>query len=308
MTDPNLAQPGVLNDALAFAEYLTFVLRDDADASDGFAHALEMVDNAARSIGHKDVTAQVSATIGVSARAWPRLFPGHPLPEGLADFEELRDGDRHFPATPGDVFVMVKSTRIDLNLQVAKYVYDGLRPIADLTEDVTGFRYLDDRDLIDFVDGTENPIGPERTAAVLVPDGPYAGGSHLFVQRYVDRQADWDALSTEQQQDVIGRTKFDDLELPAEQKKPYAHNVRSKVERDGEELAMYRQNRAFGTALEHGTMFIGFVQDPTVIRTSLRQMIVADEHGAYDHLLDFVVARTGTAYFVPPVAMIAPGG
>lgn len=104
---------------------------------------------------------------------------------------------------------------------------------------------------------------------------------------------------------MIGRTKFDDIEISDDKKQPFAHNVRSKVvDENGEEVKMYRQNRAFGNALEHGTVFVGFTADADVIRTSLRQMIIADADGNYDHLLDFVDARSGAAYFVPPLALI----
>ncbi|MFV0260056.1 MAG: Dyp-type peroxidase [Acidimicrobiales bacterium] len=310
MSDPLLAQPGVLTDPTPFAEYLTFVLHDGT-AEHGtptpaqVTSALTMLDNATKSISQKDTTAEVSTTIGFSARAWPRLFPDAPVPAGLAPFPEMKDDDRHFPSTAGDIFVMVKSNRIDLNLQVSKYVMTGFAPIAELVDDIQGYKYLDDRDLIDFVDGTENPGGRERADAVLADGGHYAGGSYLVVQRYVDRMAAWDALTTEQQEGVIGRTKMDDIELADDEKKPFAHNVKSKVTIDGTEVKMYRQNRAFGTALKHGTMFIGFAGSADVVLTSLRQMIIADDAGNYDHLLDFVDAETGAAYFVPPAAFIA---
>lgn len=305
MSIVDLAQPGVLSDPTAHAEYLTFVLRDGEVDPTAVADALAMLVNATKSIRQKDGAAHVTSTIGIGARAWPRLFPEVAPPPGLDVFPELSDADRHFPSTPGDIFVMIKSTRIDLNIQIAKYLCKGFAPIAELIEDVQGFQYLDGRDLIDFVDGTENPVGNARRDAVLVAEGAHAGGAHLFVQVYVDRQAKWDAQSVEQQEGVIGRTKFDDIEISDDKKQPFAHNVRSKVvDENGEEVKMYRQNRAFGNALEHGTVFVGFTADADVIRTSLRQMIIADADGNYDHLLDFVDARSGAAYFVPPLALI----
>ena len=243
-------------------------------------------------------------TVGIGARAWPLLFPEADIPEGLTAFEAMSDGDRSFPSTPGDLFVMVKSSRIDLALEVGKYLILGFAPIADCVEDQRGFKYLDDRDLIYFVDGTENPRGTERVAAVLVPSGTYAGGTHLLIQTYLDRQAEWNALTIEDQEGVIGRTKFDDIEIPDAEKKPFAYNVKSKVEIDGTEIKMFRQNRAIGTAKEHGTMFVGFAAEASTLTTSLRQMITADADGNYDHLLDFVTATTGAMYFVPPQAFL----
>lgn len=174
MSIVDLAQPGVLSDPTAHAEYLTFVLRDGEVDPTAVADALAMLVNATKSIRQKDGTAHVTSTIGIGARAWPRLFPEVAPPPGLDVFPELSDADRHFPSTPGDIFVMIKSTRIDLNIR-AKYLCKGFAPIAELIEDVQGFQYLDGRDLIDFVDGTENPVGNARRDAVLVAEGAHAG-------------------------------------------------------------------------------------------------------------------------------------
>ena len=304
MSLADLAQPGALSDPTAFAEYLTFVVRDADVSPERLASALAMVENATKSIAQKDTLGAVSSTVGFSARAWPVLFGDRPAPEGLVTFAELADGDRRFPSTPGDIFIMVKSARIDLSLQVAKYLVKAFAPFCDVADDTRGFRYLDNRDLIDFVDGTENPAIVERAAAVCIPEGEYAGGSVLLVQHYFDRQEAWDAQSTEQQEGVIGRTKLDDIEIDDDAKKPYAHNVKSKVEIDGDEIKMYRQNRAIGTAVEHGTMFVGFAAALSTLTTSLTQMITADADGNYDHLLDFVDARSGAAYFVPPAEFL----
>lgn len=297
------AQPGVISDPTNHVEYLTLVLRDNI-TKDAINTALSSIDNAEKSIRQKDPTAVLTVTTGFSANAWSKLFPHAELPAGLQTFEEMRDGDRHFPSTPGDIFFMVKSSRLDLNYQAAKHLYTFFKPIATAIEDIQGFAYLDGRDLIDFVDGTENPVGDKRFEAILVPKGNYIGGSFLTVQKYFDKQEDWDALSTSEQEGVIGRTKMDDIEIQDEKKKPYAHNVKSKLIVDGVEIKMLRQNRAFGNAIEHGTMFVGFAATSDVIKESLKQMIFADEQGFFDHLLKFVVAKTGTNYFVPPQAFM----
>ncbi len=297
-------QPGVLSDPQPFAHFLTFVLADGVLDPDAVAEALGQITNARKSIAQKDTGADLTATVGFGADAWPRLFPDRAMPAELHPFVELSDADRRFPSTAGDIFVMVKSTRLDLNYQVAKHLARVLGPIASLVDDVQGFGYLDDRDLIDFVDGTENPVGTERASWVLVGDGDDAGGSYLTVQKYTHRTASWDALSTSEQEGFIGRTKFDDLEIDDAEKGPCAHNVKSKVEVDGVENKMYRQNRAFGNVLEHGTMFVGFAKSPTIIEASLRQMIVASDDGTYDGLLDFVDAVTGVNVYVPPQALL----
>lgn len=300
-----LAQPGVLSDPNSFAEYLTFVLADtgaDADAAEIMADFSGVV----KSIAQKDPDARLTVTVGFSRNGWDRLFPDRGMPAGLRPFKAMEDGPRTFPSTPGDIFVMIKSERMDLNFQAAKHLAGVFGGIATLTEDIQGFKYLDNRDMIDFVDGTENPAHRERMESVLVgkDDPNHAGGSFLTVQRYLDRQALWDAQSTEHQEHVVGRTKQDNIELGDDEKPAWAHNEKSKVVVDGEELKMFRQNRPFGNAMEHGTMFVGFARSPDLIETSLTQMITADENGDYDRLLDFVEATTGANYFVPSRAFL----
>ena len=97
---------------------------------------------------------------------------------------------------------------------------------------------------------------------------------------------------------------MDDIEIADEKKKPYAHNVKGKLTINGEEIKMLRQNRSFGNAIEHGTMFIGFIANPEHMTATLKQMITADADGNYDKLLDFVIAKTGANYFVPPQSFL----
>ncbi len=293
------AQPGALSNPNTFAEYLTFVFKADVNAeavSDAFAK-IQIIE---KSIGQKDSTADLSFTIGVSHHGWATAFPTTPVPALLQDFEAMIDGERQFPSTPGDVFIMIKSERMDLNYQAAKYLAQTFTGIATLIEDIQGFKYLDSRDMIDFVDGTENPKNAARMNAVLVVDDLdiHQGGSYLTVQRYIDRQGLWDKQSTEYQEQVIGRTKLDDIELDDDVKPVWAHNNKSKVIIDDKEIKMLRQNRPFGNAMEHGTMFIGLTASPVIMSTSLQQMIFADDNGHYDRLLDFVEAKTGTNYFI----------
>ncbi|CAA0105774.1 putative deferrochelatase/peroxidase YfeX [BD1-7 clade bacterium] len=301
-----LPQPGVLSDPEPFAEYLTFIIEGDIDTHEMIETAFSKLDGIEKSIRQKAPESNLSLTIGFSHNGWSTLFSDQPLPTGLEAFTAMQDGNRTFPATAGDVFIMVKSTRMDLNFQAAKYCKEALNGFARLDEDIQGFVYLDNRDMIDFVDGTENPISQERIEAVVCENiqPQYNGGSFLTVQRYVHRTALWDSQQTSEQEKTVGRTKLDNIELDDDHKPAWAHNEKSKVEIDGEEIKMFRQNRPFGNALEHGTMFIGFANAPSVIKTSLQQMIYADENGHYDKLLDYVDAKTGANYFVPPISFL----
>lgn len=294
------AQLGVITEPTTFVEYLNFVLKDDiADIKDSISEIFAIE----KSISQKDADCKLSVSIGFSSNAWDKIFQDVVKPKELHNFIALKNGTREFPATNGDIFIMIKSQRVDLNFQCAKYIKRAFDSFACLDDDIQGYKYLDSRDMIDFVDGTENPKDKERLEAVLIKndDDIHVGGSYLIVQKYIAKEnlRPWDEKPTSYQEQVIGRTKMDNIELSDEQKPAWAHTAKSKVEIDGEEIKMFRQNRPFGTAKEHGTMFVGFSASPSVIETSLKQMITADENGNYDRLLDFVEAKTGCLFFMP---------
>jgi len=299
----NHAQAGVLSDPSEFAEYLTFTLATD---SVNIAPILTAIADHARSIQQQDADACLSYTLGFSINGWRRIFNTQAQPLALKEFSAMTDGPRHFPATAGDIFVMIKSARIDLNFQLARAIRNALATAAKLDEDIQAYQYRDGRDMIDFVDGTENPVDQERAAAILVnDDNNYIGASYLTVQRYVEDLQAWNDISVSKQEQVIGRSKEDDQELRGADKPAYAHTHKSVVRTEaGTEIKMYRQNRSYGNALEHGTMFIGFAKSPDTIETSLRQMIIADQAGDYDQLLDFATAVTGNHYFIPPQSFL----
>ncbi|MCK9173870.1 MAG: Dyp-type peroxidase [Desulforhopalus sp.] len=303
----DLAQPGVLSDPGTFAHYLTYVMREEAlDTIDGLRDQLAAILGIEKAIRQKDLSARLTVSIGVSASAWDIVFPDILRPDELHPFQAMADGPREFPATPGDIFLMIKSERMDLNFQAARYINGILAPVSELTEDIQGFRYLDNRDLINFVDGTENPQGIDRSIAVLVNDDAdiHRGGSYLTVQRYIDHLDLWEKEAQEYQEQVIGRSRMDNVEMPDSVKPPWAHTAKSKVEDEGEELKMFRQNRPWGNVTEHGTMFIGFAASPAVIEASLDQMITTSEDGTYDRLLDFASAQTGCNFFMPSKTLL----
>ncbi len=303
----DFAQPGILSDPGTFAHYLTYVMREEAlDTIEGLSDQLAAVLGIEKAIRQKDLSARLTVSIGISASAWNIVFPDIQRPRELRPFQAMADGPREFPATPGDIFIMIKSERMDLNFQAARYINGILASISELTEDIQGFRYLDNRDLINFVDGTENPQGIDRNIAVLVNDDAdiHRGGSYLTVQRYIDHLDLWEKEAQEYQEQVIGRSRMDNVEMPDSVKPPWAHTAKSKVEDEGEELKMFRQNRPWGNVSEHGTMFIGFAASPAVIETSLDQMITASEDGTYDRLLDFASAQTGCNFFMPSKTLL----
>jgi porphyrinogen peroxidase len=170
-------------------------------------------------------------------------------------------------------------------------------------EEVHGFRFFDERDLIGFVDGTENPTGPARVAATVVgeEDPMFAGGSYVILQKYLHDLSKWRQLSTETQEGIIGRTKLEDIELSDDVKPSFAHNALTKIVENGEEIPILRHNMPFGnvTGNDQGTLFIGYARSPRPIEQMLENMFIGKPPGNYDHLLDFTRPVTGSNFFAP---------
>lgn len=283
------------------AVFLTYVLDDAEDSIQRVRETCAEVPALVRSVGQRDASAALSCVVAIGADAWHRVTGGQPRPTQLHPFRALGSGARTAPATPGDLFFHLRAERADFCHELAAILAERLGPAATVADEVHGFAYLDSRDLIGFVDGTENPVGDERLAATIVADEDpsSAGGSYLTVQRYVTDFAKWRALATEEQEAVIGRTKADDLELDDASRPASSHVERTKVVRDGEEKKILRHNRAYGTTRESGTLFIAYARDLSVTEEMLERMFVEDSGGLYDRLTDFSRPVTGCHFFAP---------
>jgi porphyrinogen peroxidase len=260
-----------------------------------------------RAVETRDLEAALSCIMGIGSEAWDRLF-GPPRPAMLHPFREIRAGERRAVSTPGDLLFHIRSKRMDLCFELATQIMARLGDAVTPEDEVHGFRYFDDRDLIGFVDGTENPRGQAAIDAVLIgeEDAAFAGGSYVIVQKYLHDLAGWDALSTEAQERIIGRKKLSDIELDDSVKPTSAHNALTTIVEDGKEIKILRDNMPFGrpTQSEFGTYFIGYSRSPSTIERMLENMFIGRPPGNYDRLLDFSRAVTGNLFFVPSTTFL----
>jgi putative iron-dependent peroxidase len=260
-----------------------------------------------RAIGFRDREGRLACTMGIGSDLWDRMF-GAPKPAELHPFREFRAGARHAVATLGDLLFHIRAERIDLCFELAEQIMTRLGPAVAAVDEVQGFGYFDQRDLLGFVDGTENPAGAEALDAVLIgaEDADFAGGSYVVVQKYLHDLAGWNALPTEMQERIIGRRKLSDIELDAANKPSWAHNELNKIVEDGREIKILRANMAFGRAGEdeYGTYYIAYSRSPRTIEAMLENMFVGRPPGNYDRLLDFSRAVTGNLFFAPSVTFL----
>jgi porphyrinogen peroxidase len=260
-----------------------------------------------RAVGFRDLEAGLSCVLAFGSEAWDRLF-GTPRPARLHPFREIRAGTRHAVATPGDLLLHIRAKRMDLCFELATQIMARIGKAVTPADEVHGFRFFDDRDLIGFVDGTENPTGQAAVDAVVIgeEDPEFAGGSYVIVQKYLHDLERWNTLPTETQERIIGRTKLADIELDDSVKPTSAHNALTTIVEDGKEVKILRDNMPFGRAAdgEFGTYFIGYSRSPSTIEQMLENMFVGRPPGNYDRLLDFSRAVTGNLFFAPSVTFL----
>jgi len=259
-----------------------------------------------RAVGFRDLEGRLSCVMAFGSDAWDRLFEGQ-RPKDLHPFKEIR-GVHHAVSTPGDVLFHIRAARMDLCFELAMQIMSRLGDAVATADQVQGFNYFDDRNLIGFVDGTENPVDQAAIAAAIIDDEDptFAGGSYVIVQKYLHDLKKWNAIPVEVQEGIVGRKKLSNVELDDSVKPSYAHNALTTIVENGEELDIVRDNMPFGDVGkgEFGTYFIGYARSPARIEQMLVNMFVGRPPGNYDRLLDVSQAVTGSLFFVPSASFL----
>jgi putative iron-dependent peroxidase len=305
--DPTPVPQPVLAPLTSAAIYLIICIKPDRESYVA-VHSL-CTDLAAicRAVGFRRVEDGLSCVAGFGSDAWDKLF-GNPRPAELHPFREIRSGERHAVSTPADVLFHIRAKSMDMCFELATQIMERIGGAVSTVDETHGFRYFEDRDLLGFVDGTENPRGEAALNAVLVAeeDAQFASGSYVIVQKYLHEMSRWNALPTEEQERIIGRTKLSDIELSDAVKPSSAHNALTTIVEGGKEIQILRDNMPFGKPGrgEFGTYFIGYSRSPRTIEQMLENMFVGRPPGNYDRLLDFSRAVTGSLFFVPSATFL----
>ena len=308
MTTPAAAEGGgalpqpVTAPLTAAAIFLVVTVDPGAEAESAVRGLCADLANLLRAVGFRDLDGDLTCIAGFGSEAWDRLF-GAPRPAELHPFREFRAGARQAIATPGDILFHIRARRMDLCFELAGAIMSEIGGFVTVADETHGFGYFDQRDLLGFVDGTENPHGQAALDAALVgaEDPAFAGGSYVIVQKYLHDLAGWNALPTHIQEGIIGRGKLSNVELAAAVKPSFAHNELTKIIEGGEEIKIVRANMPFGEfgTSKLGTYFIGYARSPRTIEDMLENMFVGKPPGNYDRLLDFSRAVTGNLFFAP---------
>src|SRR5580658_3763780 len=301
-----LPQP-VVGPLTRSAIFLVLCVRPDEEAFTRLRAFCAGLSGLIRAVEFRNIEAGLTCIAGFGSDAWDKIF-GTPRPAELHPFRRICSGGRHAVSTPGDMLFHIRAKRMDLCFELAAQIMDSIGDVVSVADEVHGFRYFDDRDVMGFVDGTENPRGDAaREAAIIGGEDPaFTGGSYVIVQKYLHDLKAWNALPVEMQERIIGRRKLSDVELSDKDKPAYAHNALTNIEENGRQLQILRDNMPFGRPGhgEFGTYFIGYSRTPRITELMLQNMFVGQPPGTYDRLLDVSRAVTGTLFFVPPASFL----
>ena len=299
-------QSGILPEGNSTACFIVATANADDGAAARVRSGCAAVPGLSREVAAIDPGAGLVSVVAIGSDCWDRLYPNKGRPSELRPFHAHAEGSRQAPATAGDLLFHIRSERRDLNYLLARKIMAEFDGSTSIVEEVDGFRYLENRDLTGFVDGTENPAGDERADVALVAqdDPDFAAGSYVNMQRYIHDLASWETLSVHEQEAAIGRSKADDVELADGVKPPTAHISRVVIEQDGEELEILRHSMPYGNVRESGLLFIAYASTADNFDRMLDRMIHTDAEGHYDHLLDYTRAVTGCSFFAPSMEFL----
>ena len=286
----------------AAAAFLVLIVKDDEASLSTARSVVASTDDLVKDVRIRANGGVFTCNVGISHRVWGPLT-GKPAPMELAPFREVRGATHTAVATAGDLLYHIRAESTDVIIEFEKLLLEALGDAVTAIDDVAGFRYFNGRDLLEFVDGTANPDGLDLPAATIVgeEDPAYAGGSYVVIQKYLHDLSAWRAQKVETQEAIIGRTKFDNVELPDAIEGQKSHKTLCTIEDAEGEHDILRDNMPFAVPGrgEYGTYFIGYSRHLWVIEKMLERMFVGNPPPLHDRILDFSKAVAGVTFFAP---------
>ncbi|HFZ8995738.1 TPA: Dyp-type peroxidase [Citrobacter freundii] len=288
------AQSGILPEHCRAAIWIEADMKGDIDA---LRMASKAFADKVATFSAKFPDALVGAVVAFGNTAW-RALSGDDSAQELKDF--IPYGKGLAPATQHDVLIHILSLRHDINFSIAQAAMEAFAGCIDVKEETHGFRWVEDRDLSGFVDGTENPAGEEtRREVAIIQDGVDAGGSYVFVQRWEHNLQQLNRMSLHDQEMMIGRTKEANEEIDGDARPATSHLSRVDLKENGKGLKIVRQSLPYGTASgTHGLYFCAYCARLYNIEQQLLSMF-GDTDGKRDAMLRFTRPVTGGYYFAP---------
>lgn len=291
-------QSAILPEAGPFAQYTLLKVNQNETK---VLEQLQALPALVEELNKQQPGAELTLSIAFTKAFWSKLDVA--MPAELIDFPQLGEGDVVAPSSDVDVLIHCHSNRHDLHFYLLRKFFALVSEDVAVIDETYGYRYLDSRDMTDFVDGTENPKDAQREEVAIIPQGDFVGGSYVMVQRFIHNLPSWNRLNVSAQEKVIGRTKPDSIELddvPAA-----SHVGRVDIKEEGKGLKIVRHSLPYGSVSgEHGLLFIAYCNTLHNFKAMLESMYGVTD-GKTDQLLRFTKAVTGAYFFAPSSEMLA---
>jgi len=291
----------ICNFAITFRSCSLYCFTSENLSIEDFKERLEQLFTTRDRLITQHPNAQIKTAVAFGPELWSKLY--EQAPAGFKQLEPIQ-GSFNMPVVPADVLIHIASARADICFALSQSFFEGIRDQVEVLDERVCFRYFDGRDITGFIDGTENPQFPDDRAevALLGEDaGIFQDGSFIFAQRYAHNLDKWKKLKVDAQEQVMGRTKLESIELDDEVKPANAHIARTVVEDEGgEEMEILRHSLPYGDGRgDQGLFFIAYTKDLKIIDAMLVRMFGTSGDGIHDRLLHFVTPMDGAYYFAP---------
>ncbi|KHT45986.1 Dyp-type peroxidase [Vibrio sinaloensis] len=290
-------QSAILPEAGPFAQYTLLKIKQNPQS---VVEKLKALPQLVEELNQQQPGADLMLSIAFTKSFWTQLDAA--MPPELIDFPVLGEGEVVAPSSDVDVLLHCHSNRHDLHFYLLRKLMADVEQDVQVVDETYGYRYLDSRDMTDFIDGTENPKEGQRAEVAIIPEGEFAGGSYVMVQRFIHNLPSWNRLNVSAQEKVIGRTKPDSIELddvPAA-----SHVGRVDIKEEGKGLKIVRHSLPYGSVSgEHGLLFIAYCNTLHNFKAMLESMYGVTD-GKTDQLLRFTKAVTGAYFFTPSAQML----
>src|SRR5207249_3421568 len=124
----------------------------------------------------------VNLVSGFRPELWKEAVPDD-VPAEIEGFNHDVVGTDGFtmPATQHDAVLWISGMAYDVIFDVSRQAIAGLKGLASAAEETSSWPYRRDRDLTDFIDGTENPTLIDASEVALVPEGSAGAGGTILL-------------------------------------------------------------------------------------------------------------------------------
>ena len=281
-------QSGILADNPPMARYLTFNI-----------HSLEGLQNCLQEL--KDMVDGENLVIGIGQSLVLALDKSI---TGLRHFPVMTAAGLDIPSTPAALWCWLRGNDRGELFHQSRLIESLLQPAFYLSSCIDSFSYDKNRDLSGYEDGTENPQGEDAIRAAIVENQGVGldGSSFVAVQQWLHDFDTFDAMSSEQQDNCIGRHIEDNEEF--DEAPESAHVKRSAQESFEPEAFILRRSMPWTSETEGGLVFVAFGHSFDAFEMILKRM-TGQEDGIQDALFSFTHPLSGSYFWCPPMQKTA---